>query len=265
MNEGDTAAPPGNAFTAEGFDSIYDRLPVSEVYRAIVARAQSDLPAWLVPFSTITLEELHWLEGELALDPGAAFVDLCCGAGACSLWMAERTKAALTGVDWSAEAIAAARRLAERRSARGATFAVADATATGLPAAAFDGLMSIDAIVFIKPHDVAREIGRLVRPGGHIALTAWVFEEPHRETVVADYRPVFEAHGFRTQNYEKFDSSERERRFYETVLERAEDLRAEIGASAEPLLEEAEESMRRERDGTSRPRSRVLFSAVKTD
>ena len=109
-----------------------------------------------------------------------------------------------------------------------------------------------------------REIGRLLRPGGRVAFTGWVFAEPHRPTVVADYRPLLEAEGFTTQCYETFDSAARERFFFEAVLERADDLRAEIGASAEPLVQEAEATMQSERDGTRRPRSRVLLSAVKT-
>ena len=263
MSDESATDPADDEPSPEGFDSIYDRIPESAVYRAIVARAQPDLPSWLVPFSAITFAELEWLARELAVDENAAFVDLCCGAGACSLWMAERTGAELTGVDWSKEAIAAARRLAERRDAKRATFAVAVATRTGLPSAAFDGLMSIDAIIFLAPHEAAREVARLLRPDGRVALTAWEFPEPHRETLVADYRPVFEAQGFRIVRHETYDSDAVEWRFFEAVIERATDLRAEIGASAEPVIGEAEAAIASKRDGTRRPRRRVLLSAVK--
>lgn len=57
----------------------------------------------------------------------------------------------------------AATLLAERRNmASRARFVVADATLTGFSSRSVAGVMSVDALMFIDPERVAKEIGRLL-------------------------------------------------------------------------------------------------------
>jgi SAM-dependent methyltransferase len=135
-----------------------------------------------------------------------------------------------------------ARTLAEERGVfHRANFVVGDAAATGLADGVFDGLMSIDAIMFVEPDAVAREMARLVRPGGRLVIrAAESVVEPFLPTLVRDYRPTFEAAGLGVETYEEVAALwERELVLFRALLDRADDLREEMGPAAELLLEEA--------------------------
>src|SRR5947207_2641354 len=65
-----------------------------------------DYPEEADPRSFVTLPELERMARELQVGPGQLFVDLGCGHGGPSLWLARATGAGLIGIDLSAVAIA---------------------------------------------------------------------------------------------------------------------------------------------------------------
>lgn len=122
----------------------------------------------------VPAEAIGELAAELRLRPGDTLVDLACGHGAYGLLIARRTGASLTGVDFSAQALAGAREQAGRLKVADATFQTGDLTATGLPDAAAAAVLCTDSIQF--PDDPAAaygEIARVLAPGGRAALTCW--------------------------------------------------------------------------------------------
>lgn len=86
------------------------------------------------------------------------------------------------------------------------------------------------------------EIARVLRPGGRAAILTWEALEPLPvPTVERDYRPFFERAGMHVSTYEFVTGArERERAFNAALLACAQDLRAEIGEAAEPILHEAQ-------------------------
>jgi SAM-dependent methyltransferase len=118
---------------AEGFERIHRAVSGSATFAAAVHAAAPGLPSWLVPFDTLDAALLERVERALSLGADALLVDIGCGSGAVGIWIAERSGAALAGVDIAPAAIAAARALAATRPLRApAHFTVASATATGL-------------------------------------------------------------------------------------------------------------------------------------
>lgn len=117
-------------------------------------------------------DSIEHMLNRLDIRPGERVLDLATGTG----WTARRLAqkgAQVMGVDIGAGVIDAARSLAAA-SGLSIDFDVGDAEATGLPAGAFDVVTSTCGVMFAaRPEAVAKELARLVRPGGRIGLTTW--------------------------------------------------------------------------------------------
>jgi ubiquinone/menaquinone biosynthesis C-methylase UbiE len=140
-------------------------------------------------------------------------VDLGCGHGGPSLWVARQTGANLIGIDLSPVGIDLARhQAAEMRLNERTRFQVGDLTATGLPDASCDAAMSLDVMPFVPDKALAfREVMRILHPGGRFVFTTWeqievsAFE-PHPfvdDVFVADYHSLIEGAGFTIETYEE--------------------------------------------------------------
>jgi SAM-dependent methyltransferase len=110
----------------------------------------------------------------LALPPDARVLDLGTGTGLLPRALASRpgfTGLAI-GVDQSPALLDAARRLAaEAGLVDRVAFAIGDAHALGEPAASFDAVIAHTTISHVaEPLTVLREMARVVRPGGSIAI-----------------------------------------------------------------------------------------------
>jgi SAM-dependent methyltransferase len=122
---------------------------------------------------TETLTDIHErVIGRLAPQPGVQWLDLACGTGA----VAERAAAAgasVTGVDLAPVLIETAR---ERAAAQGLEidYRVGDCEQLELDDASFDAVSSTCGVMFAPDHEAsARELARVTRPGGRIALANW--------------------------------------------------------------------------------------------
>jgi SAM-dependent methyltransferase len=122
---------------------------------------------------TETIADIHQVVVE-RLDPqeGERLLDLACGTGA----VAERAAAAgadVTGVDLAPALIDTACERAETLGLE-IDYMVGDAENLDVPDASFDKVASTCGIMFAPDHDaVARELARVTRPGGRIALANW--------------------------------------------------------------------------------------------
>jgi ubiquinone/menaquinone biosynthesis C-methylase UbiE len=98
--------------------------------------------------------------GERALDVG-------CGSGTYSAWLAERGLV-VTGVDRDPRMLAAA-----RRRAPSASFREGDLTALPFAAGEFDLAVAVTVFSFLDQHQrarAARELVRVLRPGGRVVI-----------------------------------------------------------------------------------------------
>lgn len=108
----------------------------------------------------------------LPIKPGAQLLDVACGAGQLSL-IAARAGARVTGCDIAANWLVQARRSA---AAEGLTVVFEEGDAEALPYedASFDAVVSLIGAMFApRPELVAKELTRVCRPGGIIAMANW--------------------------------------------------------------------------------------------
>jgi ubiquinone/menaquinone biosynthesis C-methylase UbiE len=127
------------------------------------------------PFELIEegIAEMHTdLVTRLAPRAGEAWLDVGCGTGGISE-RAARAGANVTGVDLAPALVETAKRRAGEHGVDVA-YEVGDAEQLRFGDASFDVVSSSVGAIFAPDHAaVARELGRVTRPGGRIGLTAW--------------------------------------------------------------------------------------------
>lgn len=109
----------------------------------------------------------------LHLTPESRVLDLASGKGTTALFLAERFRCRIVGVDYSGQNIADANHLA---SAKGLSslvrFERGDAESLPFPDESFDAIICECAFcTFPNKTDAAREFGRVLRPGGRVGLS----------------------------------------------------------------------------------------------
>lgn len=128
----------------------------------------------------------------LGIAPGQRVLDLGCGDGTTAL-PAARRGADVTGVDIASNLVAAGNARASAAGLSNLRFEEGDASnLAGVPDAGFDLLISIFGAMFApRPHDVAREMVRVVRPSGRIVMGNWIPGDP---TLVAQVLRISSAY-----------------------------------------------------------------------
>ena len=124
-----------------------------------------------------------------AIGPGARVLDVACGTGLVSLAAAAAALPGgeVVGVDLSGAMVEAARGNAAARGVRNARFARMDAERLELPDAAFDVVLCALGFMYLPdPAAAAREMRRVLRPGGRAVIAIW--GDRHR----CGWSPVFD-------------------------------------------------------------------------
>ena len=114
----------------------------------------------------------------LKLPPGSRGIDIGCGIGLSAKVLAEETQpgGTVVGVDISGRTLERARqRMRDHPLAGNVTFQPGDMNALPFDRAAFDWACSVDCVGYPAGNfpSLLREIARVVRPGGRVALLAW--------------------------------------------------------------------------------------------
>ncbi|HWC12205.1 MAG TPA: methyltransferase domain-containing protein [Acidimicrobiales bacterium] len=112
---------------------------------------------------------LDWLE----LTPGDRMLDVACGSGGPTLYLAGQSGCRALGIDNSAQAVAYGTRVAEKMGTEQVEFVQLDADAPlPLPDASFEAVICLDAINHLADRRRAlAEWARILRPGGRLLFT----------------------------------------------------------------------------------------------
>jgi ubiquinone/menaquinone biosynthesis C-methylase UbiE len=115
----------------------------------------------------------------LRVTPPIRALDLGCGDGTTALPLA-RLGAEVTGIDIARNLVAAGNKRAAEQGLRRLKFQEGDAcNLEGIDDHTFDLTVSVFGAMFAsKPHDVAREMVRVTKPGGRIVMGNWIPNDP---------------------------------------------------------------------------------------
>src|SRR5690349_1385148 len=116
---------------------------------------------------------------KLGVTKGLKVLDLGCGDGTTALPEAKRG-ADVLGVDIARNLVEAGNRRAAQAGLKNITFREGDATnLQGIADNTFDLVVSIFGAMFApRPHDVAKEMVRVTKPGGRIVMGNWIPGDP---------------------------------------------------------------------------------------
>ncbi len=128
----------------------------------------------------------------LGIAKGHKVLDLGCGDGTTAL-PAEQLGAEVLGVDIARNLVEAGNRRVAQAGLKNCRFQEGDASELhGLDNHSFDYVVSIFGAMFApKPFDVAKEMVRVVRPGGRIIMGNWI---PNDATLVAQILKISSAY-----------------------------------------------------------------------
>lgn len=118
----------------------------------------------------------------LSLRPGDQVLDVCCGTGASAIPAAVRvgSQGKVLAIDIAESLLELGRNKAQQQSLENIEFQYGDFENLGLNDESFDAVVCVFGIFFVPDMLTAvRELWRMVRPGGKLAITSWgkkVFE-----------------------------------------------------------------------------------------
>jgi ubiquinone/menaquinone biosynthesis C-methylase UbiE len=133
----------------------------------------------------------------LGLTAGAKVLDVGCGTGASALPAAQAVgpSGSVIGVDLSARLLDRARAKAAAKGLSNVDFRLADMTSLAYADNGFDAVVSVFSVFFVPDMEgLVRELWRMVRPGGKLAVTTWgprIFEPAYSrwQTAIKHERP----------------------------------------------------------------------------
>lgn len=129
-------------------------------------------------------------EGRLPVDPGLRYLDMGCGTGELSIFLARLGAGHVTGIDFMPRAIDAARLNAGREGVAGKVSFVCADLHEWMPAEKYDVLLSFDVLEHVRdPRRFLRRMAEFVTPDG-VALLAFgpLFHSPFGDHMTPFFR-----------------------------------------------------------------------------
>ncbi len=238
----DAGRPLGDAYQRERpnmYWYYYQRFyPAAHASAAHSRLCERVFGADLCQEGMVDMAAIEGLLGRLDLKPGDRLLDLGCGAGAIAKYISERTGARVTGLDYSAPAIAVANeRTADKRDRL--TFLKGDMNALDLSAGSFDAAISLDTLYWVADlADTLAQVVRTIKPGGQIGIFMLQGRQDGDppEILQADNTKLAQALSKLNLRYQAYDYTARNAEFWKRNKDAAAELRDDFEAEGNGFI-----------------------------
>ena len=193
---------------------------------------QEDFPEQLETFGFVTKTDLNTIAELINIEEDGALLDIGCGKGGPGMFVADKTKAKLIGIDIDENAVNHAKALKEKlKLGTQAAFQVGSFRETHLPSLSIDAIMSVDALILASDKNAAiNEMGRLLRERARFVFTTW--DRPE-----IDLQALLKRNGFRVLYREETPNwKARQLAVYQNIRKHKTELRKELGEKASRIL-----------------------------
>ena len=159
------------------YDAAYAKRPKGDLIEALDRESLSDCRGIAGYAAYVTSQDLSRCRASVrALDLGLQLpvIDLGCGLGELTRWLASHSGRAAVGIDTSAVAV----REAVARSKRNTHFLRGDAQRIPMRGDSAAAVVSLDALYLVaRPREALRELRRVLATGGLLIFTAYISHE----------------------------------------------------------------------------------------
>ncbi|MBN1329721.1 MAG: class I SAM-dependent methyltransferase [Candidatus Heimdallarchaeota archaeon] len=158
----------------EGYSEIFIKCVNSQAYGQFCERAYGKN---LIQFNVVNMYQLDLLLNRLKLKPSDVALDLGCGLGKITEYIATKTKAKMIGIDISDKAIEWAKehtKISDKLS-----FKVMDINELDFPANTFDVIIALDVLYWVDDQASAmKKIKEILKPNGRLGIFYVQFKTP---------------------------------------------------------------------------------------
>lgn len=216
-------------------------------------------------FDMMTQVQRETLLDVLNISKCESILDVGCGTGALTEYIADHTNAVVTGIDFSSKAIEfAQKRIGEKQHRL--SFQVMDMDEIDFPSKNFDAVLSIDTLYFVsdlyKPINAIRKSLQEQSQMG-IFYSSKISEEEPKELLHPENTALAKALGKCGMQYETWDFTAEENEFWKKSLDIANELKDQFIEERNLALYEGRinEAIREMEFSDSKRRSRYLYRA----
>lgn len=224
-----------DATTHDFYTRFYEAAPRSRANAAYCARVYG---RDLCQHGFADMAQVDRLIEVCELGPANRVLDLGCGTGQLSEYLADTTGARVHGLDLIPAAISQANARTEAKRDR-LTFSEGDMHALALTPGEFDTIIAIDTLYYGDLTPLIAALKTVLKPGGQIAAyygQALFDEADDPQLIEVDHTPLAVAFAASGMTYEAWDFTQAERARAEIARQVAEDLKTTFAAEGNLFL-----------------------------
>ncbi|NHJ49636.1 MAG: class I SAM-dependent methyltransferase [Asgard group archaeon] len=170
-------------WSSELYSDLLLRCANSQAYAQFCERAHGKN---LLQFNVVDMEHLELLMNKLKINANDVVLDLGCGLGKITEYIAQKTNSKITGIDSSQKAIEWAQK--NTKINEKLSFDVVDINDLDYPSESFDVILALDVLYWIENLEpVVKKLKDILKPNGRMGLFYVLFrtkEEPIESVLV---------------------------------------------------------------------------------